>query len=69
MCSTFLPLYHTPAASANVLIQITGGKKNPLEAEIVTAPPGTKRFGSPVALWHTVPGPTERPAAPGHNSN
>lgn len=29
MCSTFLPLYHTPAASANVLIQITGGKKIP----------------------------------------
>lgn len=28
MCSTFLPSYDTPAASANVLIQITGGKKS-----------------------------------------
>lgn len=51
MCSTFLPLYDTPAASADVLIQITGGK-NPPKAVIATAPPGTKHFGSPVALWH-----------------
>lgn len=71
MCNPPLPLYHTPAASANMLIQIRV-QGNPLKAAS-DGPSWHKAFWQPRGTMASLfPGPTAslyRSAAPRGDSN